>query len=942
MATLTSSYQYLGRSDVMKSVSGSLNYYLLLYAKTSANETTGIHTVTILGRLASTNNNATFYNYNAAHYGGIAGYEACEGSGEPKTAWDYNSSGVDIGGVTYKTYTDIASGSVDVDCTNGLSKTINVFFKWTMATNQSASYTPSAGASRTVSVDVTLPAIPRASEPTVSASSVTMLDTVTITTNRLSSSFTHDLTYKFNGYEGTIATGVGASYKWTVPDLVSKISGKKSGTCTIYCKTKSGSTTVGTESVSLTLKIPAKSTPSASASSVQMGTSVNIYTNRKSSGYTHTLSYEMGDQSGTIDTGVEGGRTWTPPKTLANYTDNKTSAICTITCKTYNGSLLVGTATSDIILTVPSATVPTLSASSIVLGNPITISTPREVSCYEHDISYTLKAKGSSTVAFSKDFSGAVQEEYEWTPSLSLLAPEIPSATEGTITIYCTTRFKDSTTEVGTETASFTVTVPNNSTTKPKLTATFTPVHDLSSAFDKVYVQGKSKAKVSLTATSNYSTIASYETEMLGVTSNANPYTSSVLSNEGNVTVICRATDARGYTAEQIFDLQVTPYSRPRITPGENRNNIICTRCNSDGTADAGGVWLLINIGRKYSKVIKSGSQKNYCSLSYCYKTDSQEEDDYSNPITILEKSSTSDYVLVTLKDIVSSNTTAYNVKLIAEDDVGDTDTVIVTVPTAFVTWHSPPGGHGFTLGGYHDPSKVDVFDCRFDAEFQGDVCGKVLGMGALPEIPENANFDEYKDFGAFAVAKNTIAKTITNCPIGKAGTLRVWSANGAGNTIGSYVYIMQEYVPYDNSASYRRSMQLPSADSVWEYGEWTLIGNYSEGLTDGWYWRKYTDGTAECWKRVKNTSRDISTQFGSMYYGNCDEVEFPFSFYSAPIVNASVESGTALILMSWQGTDGNGTTTATKPASYRVVRPTSITGASFTIAYHAIGRWKE
>ena len=834
---------------------------------------------------------------------------------------------------TFATWT----GDVAHEDDGSLSLAISASFTLT-----GTSSLPSGSLSGTASITSIL----RASVPTLSDDSVTMLNTVKITTNRKSTSFTHDLTYKFNGYEGTIATGVGASYTWTVPDLVSKISGKNNATCTIYCKTKSGTTVVGTESVKLTLSIPAKSTPSASASTVQMGTSVDIYTNRKSTAYTHTLTYAIGDASGTIKEGVEGDRTWTPPKSLANYTDKKTSAVCTITCKTYNGSLLVGTSTTQIILTVPSATIMRLSATSIVLGNSITLSTPREVDCYEHDISYTLKAKGSTEVALSKDFSGAVQESYEWTPSLALLAPAIPSAKIGTIAITCTTRFKDSDTVVGTSSASFAVTVPNNDTTKPKFTITLTPVHSLASAFSGVFVQGKSKAKVTYSASSDYSTIASYETKILGETSKANPYTSPILSNEETVKIVCKVTDARGYSTEKNVEIEVAPYSRPRIIPGENYNTIVCVRGNSNGAIDAGGVYLIIRIGRKYSKVMSGSSQKNFCKLSYSYKTDAQGEDSYSTPVELLARTATSDYVSVNLKDIVSSNTTAYNIKLIAEDDVGENDTVTVTVPTAFASWHVPIGGHGFTVGGYHDPSKYDIFDCRFEAEFQKDVSGRVYGLGKLPSIPEGANFNDYKDFGVWAVSKNAIAKTLLNCPSDSAGTFRVWSANGNGKSTGDYVYILQEYTTYDNTATYRRYINLPNPDSAWEYKEWKVINGsdviISQGLTDGWYWRKYADGTAECWRRVKNASRDISTQFGSMYYGNCDEVEFPFSFYSAPIVNATVESGTALILMSWQGTDGNGTTTATKPASYRVIRPTSTTGASFTIAYHAIGRWKE
>ena len=792
---------------------------------------------------------------------------------------------------------------------------------------------------------IELTTIARVSEPTVSASSVQMGKAVTINTNRKADSLTHTLTYSFGGSTGTIATGVGDSYKWTVPDLAAKISGKLSGSCTITCKTYAGSTLVGSDTVSLTLTVQDKSTPTTDATTVQMGTSVNIYTKRKSTAFTHTLTYSLGGANGVIvaiASDVESGRTWTPPKSLASHTGNKTSVTCTITCKTYNGSALVGTDTCSITLTVPDATVPKLSATTVAMGSKITISMDEEAEVYTHELTYSLMEYGGTVEKGSGHIISHNGGDYEWTVPLSLAA-KIPGDTKATVKVICKTWI--GTNLVGTETASFTATVPNNATTQPKVTMTAECISDLPAAFDGVYVAGKSKVKVSYAASSDYSTIASYNTKVLSAVSSSNPYTSATLINEGNVEITGKVTDKRGYSTTKTATITVVPYSRPRILPGEGENKIICTRCNSDGRVDAGGAYLLIKIGRKYSKVESGGAQRNFCRLSYRHKTDAADDSSYSDLIELLAESASDDYVSVVLRDIVPSNTIAYTIQLIAEDDVGEKDTVTVTIPTAFITFHAPEGGHGFTLGGYHDPTKIDVFDCRFDAEFQGDVTGKVIGLGKLPEIPENADLNDYKDFGVWAVDKNATAKTLGNCPSEKAGTFRVWSANGGGETTGNYVYILQEYIPYDNSATYRRSIQLPNPESAWEYKEWKATDGcdaiLSEGVTDDWYWRKYANGIAECWRRVRNAARDVSTQFGSLYYANCDEVEFPFGFYTAPVVEATVESGTALILMSWQGSDGNGTTTATKPASYRVVRPTTITGASFTIAYHAIGRWK-
>lgn len=118
----------------------------------------------------------------------------------------------------------------------------------------------------TKSASLTLDTIPRATTPTVSASSVNMGSAITISTPRASSSFTHNLAYKFAGSDYvSITTGVGTSYSWTVPDLASKIPNATSGTVTVRCITKNGSTTIGTKYVTFTAKVPSTVIPTVSA-----------------------------------------------------------------------------------------------------------------------------------------------------------------------------------------------------------------------------------------------------------------------------------------------------------------------------------------------------------------------------------------------------------------------------------------------------------------------------------------------------------------------------------------------------------------------------------------------------------------------------------------------------------------------------------------------------
>jgi hypothetical protein len=473
------------------------------------------------------------------------------------------------------------------------------------------------------------------------------------------------------------------------------------------------------------------------------------------------------------------------------------------------------------------ASVPSVSASTVALGNKIKISVTAYSNQFTHDLSYALTAQGSSTVVASGTIGTGVAFPYEWTVPLTLAA-KIPNTTEGRITITCTTRFPNTSDVVGSKPVSFDVTVPNNSTTQPTVSITLSPVGSLPSAFSGLYIAGKSQVKVSYTATSDDSTIVSYHTSVNGSSGSSNPYTSTLLKDSGTVTITSKVTDARGYFTTLTNTIDVIPYGRPRIIPVEGQRNIVCTRCNSDGKADPGGVYLLIKVGRKYEKVVSGGVQKNRCKLSYRWKTDAQTDSEYSAPVELLATGATTDYVDTTtnpLSGIVTSNTTAYNIQFIVEDTLGESDTFTITVPTAFVTFHVPEGGHGITLGGYHDPDKYDVFDCRFDAEFQGTVSGSVMGLlGSSGEIPGDGDLNDYKTPGVYAVSTDNNAKTITNMPPGmtRAGLLRVYASLGQDYVSeGTWRYITQEYRSlFPGTPDYRRRLWT-DATGTWSYSNW-------------------------------------------------------------------------------------------------------------------------
>lgn len=102
-------------------------------------------------------------------------------------------------------------------------------------------------------------------------------------------------------------------------------------------------------------------TPTLSASSIDMGQSITIKMPRAASGFVHTLTYTFGGASGTIGSNLGTSTAWTVPLSLASQIPSGTSGTCTVTCKTYNGSTLVGTKSVSFTAKVPTSIVPTIS-----------------------------------------------------------------------------------------------------------------------------------------------------------------------------------------------------------------------------------------------------------------------------------------------------------------------------------------------------------------------------------------------------------------------------------------------------------------------------------------------------------------------------------------------------------------------------------------------------
>ena len=115
----------------------------------------------------------------------------------------------------------------------------------------------------TVSGNVTLKTIPRASSFSLSASTVTAGSTsMTVNIDRASSSFTHTVQWKLGSHTKS-TTGVGTSASYTIPESwLDAIPNSTSGTGTVTVTTYNGNTKIGSTSKSFTVKAASDVVPS--------------------------------------------------------------------------------------------------------------------------------------------------------------------------------------------------------------------------------------------------------------------------------------------------------------------------------------------------------------------------------------------------------------------------------------------------------------------------------------------------------------------------------------------------------------------------------------------------------------------------------------------------------------------------------------------------------
>ena len=366
--------------------------------------------------------------------------------------------------------------------------------------------------------------------------------------------------------------------------------------------------------------IPRASIPTTNKSSITLDgvNSMIITTNRKSSNFTHTLTFVSGSASLTVNN-VGSSYTWLP--SMSRWGDrvwSVTNATVTITCTTYSGSTQIGSPQS-ITVTLKKdtrASTAKFDKTAIVLDgtNKFTLTITRAISAFTHTVTY--KQAGATDFVVEN-----VGTSTQFQPGVSRMA--YCSAVKNPVTVTLSTYnagFK-----VG-STKTYTIYLNVDTSVYKPTIGTISVTENNSSVSSVMGGNGFVKLLSNITASipygvsdSNYVTLAS-GTAVLGSQQTQN-YTLSGTSQTKSLTqskltatsLVATVKDTRGVSASKTKTLTVRDYSLISIV------STSVQRTNSSGTPSSSGTYCKYTVKVSCHTGSYNG-QNNTITLQWRYK----------------------------------------------------------------------------------------------------------------------------------------------------------------------------------------------------------------------------------------------------------------------------------------------------------------------------------
>ncbi len=347
---------------------------------------------------------------------------------------------------------------------------------------------------------------------------------------------------------------------------------------------------------------------------------------------------------------------------------------------------------SQTLSTIPRASKPTLSSSSVTMGNSVTVSTNRASSSFTHSLYYQIGSGGWVALGTG------IGTSKSWTVPLSL-ANSTPNSTSLSVKLWLETY--NGSTYIGANSVSLTANVPSSVVPTINSVNLSEAVSGIYAQFG-AYVQGKSKISGSISASSSYSsTISSYSTSINGVSYTSSRFTTGFLTTSGSNTCSVTIKDSRGRTKSQSVTFNVVAYANPAI------NSFSVSRCDQDGTPNDEGNCAKCVVSASISSV-NNGNTKSF---QIKYKKISEPE------WSIFDLDNTN-YTLNTTQIIQNIDTESeYNFKTSATDFFSFAE-YSHNLSTAYTLVDYNQSGKGMAIG---KVSTQNAFEINMDTKITGD-----------------------------------------------------------------------------------------------------------------------------------------------------------------------------------------------------------------------------
>lgn len=381
---------------------------------------------------------------------------------------------------------------------------------------------------------------------------------------------------------------------------------------------------------------------------------------------------------------------------------------------------------------IPSASTIT-SAADVTLGNKCSVKWVPKSASFRYKLKFELGSWKHTTDAIHPNKN--TEFTYSEYPIPIEVANQFKKKTDTmTVTLY-TYSDSNATAKIGAEhSKTFTVTVPENDDTRPKVYMDLFPSSSLSSPFEGLYIQGKSKLRADLYFETKYGA----DVEDSSITVDGVPYEDGYLTKADAVLVKATVKDSRGHYGTEQEEITVIPYSKPIVQAAEGESNIVAARCDASGNIKDSGTYLKIKAMLTYEKVMTGGVQNNFGKIQYRYRA---EGGLWSDWYTILDTELAEDTEVTTgalLKGALSIQTN-YQVQVKAVDYLEESQPVTLTIASDSVYMHRPAYGKSMGLGGYAQGNgNLDIY---WKTKARGGLylfneAGEELDLGSILPLP--------------------------------------------------------------------------------------------------------------------------------------------------------------------------------------------------------------